>query len=204
MHARSFDEGAERPVRGGIPTRIAHIITGLEVGGAESMLQKLLAATDRSAFEPLVISLTTDGPVGDRIKGLGIPVRALGMSRRAPSPGIVLQLAWLLRRQAEIVQTWMYHADLVGGLAGRLAGIPVVWGLRHSELDPRIYRKRTVWVQKACAILSRSIPRRIVSCSHVGRQVHEALGYDADKFVDIPNGFELDRFAPSPDHRESL
>jgi len=187
------------------PRRIAHVITGLEVGGAESMLHKLLAASDRHAFDPLVISLGSDGPIGARTAALGVRVRALGMSRRFPSPAATLRLAWWLRRERiELVQTWMYHADLVGGLAARLAGIPVVWGIRQSDLDPLMYSARTVWVQKVCARLSRVIPERIVSCSEAGRRMHEAIGYDASRMVHIPNGFELERFAPSEEHRRAV
>ncbi len=48
--------------------KIAHIITGLNIGGAETMLYKLLSGMDHKAFEPRVVSLTDIGPVGDKIK----------------------------------------------------------------------------------------------------------------------------------------
>src|SRR6478672_11602699 len=95
--------------------RITHVITGLNTGGAEMMLFKLLSRVDRNRFAPEVVSLTSDGPVGERIRGLGIPVHAVGMVRGVPDPRGLLRLASYLRRsRPDLVQTWMYHADLIG------------------------------------------------------------------------------------------
>jgi glycosyltransferase involved in cell wall biosynthesis len=98
----------------------------------------------------------------------------------------------------------MYHADLIGGLAARSVGIPVVWGLHHSDLDSRTSGRRTMWVQRLCAWLSHLVPARIVSCSQTGLRVHQAIGYDAERLTWIPNGFALDRFAPSAEHRATV
>ena len=64
--------------------KVTHIITGLDTGGAETALYRLLAATRSAEFTSEVISLTDIGPVGERIEQLGIPVRALGMKRGIP------------------------------------------------------------------------------------------------------------------------
>ena len=143
--------------------KIAHIITGLNTGGAEIMLYKLLSGLDREAFEPRVVSLTDIGPVGDKIKLLGVPVRALGMRRGVPDPRGVWRLVQQLKAERpHLVQTWMYHADLLGVFAARLGGgIPVVWGIHHSNLDPEINKRTTIWTAKVCARLSHCLPARI-------------------------------------------
>jgi glycosyltransferase involved in cell wall biosynthesis len=179
--------------------RVAHVITGLGVGGAETMLYRLLSVLPRADFEPMVVSLSPPGPMGERIAGLDVPVLSLGMSNRLPQPQALARLAWELHRfRPDVVQTWMYHADLLGGVAARLATpAAVVWGLHNSTLDPA----RTPWstraVVGACARLSRRVPRCILSCSAVARDVHAALGYDAGRMVVIPNGFDLGAFRPS-------
>jgi glycosyltransferase involved in cell wall biosynthesis len=89
----------------------------------------------------------------------------------------------------------MYHADLLGGLSARLAGVPVFWGLRNGNLDPEQSRHLTLRVARLNACLSRWLPTRIVSCSVRAVEIHRALGY-ADKFVVIPNGLDLARFTP--------
>ena len=178
--------------------KILHLITGLSTGGAEIMLYKLVSKMDRDEFEIQIISLTDIGPIGEKIHDLGIPVRSLGMKRGIPDPYMLLKLTKCLRRYApDIIQTWMYHADLVGGLAAKLDGkFPVVWGIRHSNLDSEGNKRSTVWTAKICAKLSRWLPVKIVCCSEASRRVHTALGYDPERMVVIPNGFDLNLFKP--------
>lgn len=186
--------------------RIAFVITNLTVGGAEAMLLKLLQHMDRSQIEPVVISLIGRGEIGPRIAELGIPVHELGMSRGVPNPAMLLKLAGLLYRvKPDIVHTWMYHADLVGGLAARLARCPhLVWGLHHSNLSPSQNKRSTLWVVKACAFLSRWIPEQITSCAYRAKVVHAEAGYANHKIHVIPNGFEMDRFQPDDGARDSV
>lgn len=182
------------------------IITGLSTGGAELMLLKLLQSLDRSRFQPWVISLTSRGEIGARIEALGVKVHTLEMQPGVLHPFKFLQLARLLRRsRPDAVHTWMYHADLLGGLAARLAGIgTVAWGIRHSNLDPVQNKRSTLWVMKACSVLSRWLPRQILVCSERARVIHVTAGYRADKMVLIPNGFDLERFCPDPTARGAL
>lgn len=104
-----------------------------------------------------------------------------------------------------MMQTWMYHADLVGGLAARLVGgIPVAWGIRNSNLSPVTSSRLTHLTVKTCAILSRWLPDRIVCCSEAVREIHAATGYVAKKMMVIPNGYELDTFRPDSEARASV
>ena len=178
--------------------KVVHVITGLSTGGAEMMLYMLVSRMGRDKFDIRVISLTDIGPIGKKIEELGIPVRALGMKRGIPDPRMVFKLTrWLKTYSPDIIQTWMYHADLVGGLAARFAGnFPVVWGIHHSNLDPEGSKRTTIWTVKVCAWFSLWLPVKIVCCSKASRQIHTALGYDPDRMVVIPNGFDLDIFKP--------
>lgn len=186
--------------------RAVFIATGLSTGGAEMMLLKLLSHLNRNRFEPLVISLADKGDIGVRIEALGIPVECLGMRPNVVSPFRFLRLVRRLRElQPGLVHTWMYHADLLGGLAARLAGIRAIgWGVRHSNLEPALNKRTTLWVVAICALMSSWLPRRILSCSEKARSAHVAAGYASDKMVVVPNGFDLSRFKPDPAARESV
>jgi glycosyltransferase involved in cell wall biosynthesis len=186
--------------------KIAHVITSLDANGAQLMLYRLLSGQRSSRVDPLVISLTESGPIGQQIRDLGIPVTELRMISTRPTPGDLIRLTAHLRRFGPgVVQTWMYHADLTGGLATLGAGRrPLAWGVHNSNLDPAICKRQTIWVAKACARLSGWLPTRIVCCSESSRTVHAALGYFAEKMVVIPNGFDLDEFKPDPRARESV
>jgi glycosyltransferase involved in cell wall biosynthesis len=180
--------------------KLTCVTTGLSTGGAELMLYRLLAALDRSTFAPSVVSLLPAGPTAAKIAALGVPVRSLGMRPGVPDPRAAVRLArWLRREGPDVVQTWMYHADLIGGVAARLAGCrQVAWGLRQSTLDPHTSKRSTIWTARACARLSRLVPARIVCCSEASRRVHAALGYAPERMVVIPNGFDLAAYRPDP------
>ena len=186
--------------------KVTHVITGLNTGGAETMLYRLLLHTDRAAYEPEVISMTDIGAIGEKIRALGVPVRALGMRRGVPNPLGVLRLArWLSRYHPDVVQSWMYQADLVSGLAARLAGgVPVAWGIHNAYLDPRSVKRIKRWTVLACSWSSGWLPSRIVCCSEAAREVHAQLGYPEKKMLVIPNGSDLAAFRPDPEARPSV
>lgn len=181
--------------------RVLHIITGLSVGGAETMLTRLLQRMDRQRYESRVLSLGSLGEMGPRIAAMGIPVQALGMRAGAPNPVHLLRLWRDIRSwRPTIVHTWLYHADLLGGLAARLAGVRiVVWGIRHANLEPGANKAGTLLVARLCARLSSWLPSRILLNSEVARSAHVAFGYDASRMQVLPNGFDLSAFRPDPD-----
>jgi glycosyltransferase involved in cell wall biosynthesis len=184
-------------------TKIIHIINSFEYGGAEVMLSNLLARLDRGRFEPVVVSLIDDLRLADRIVASGIPVHVLGMRPGVPDPRAVARLARLLRRERpRIVQTWMDHSNLIGGLASWMAvRAIVVWGVHHSNHVPGVSKRTTLWTVSACARLSRRLPSRIVCCSEHSRSEYARRGFAAEKLVVIPNGFDTTAFQPDPTAR---
>jgi glycosyltransferase involved in cell wall biosynthesis len=186
--------------------KIIHIITGLSTGGAEMMLYKLLSRMNGDEFDSEVISLTDTGPVSDKIKKLGIPVHALGMKRGKFHPIALVKLSYYLRKKKpDLVQTWLYHSDLIGGLAAKLAGgIRTYWSIRQSNIDADSNKKSTIWTAKACAQLSLWLPEKIICCSRAALKSHVALGYAKEKMLVVPNGFDLDVFMPDQDARKSV
>src|SRR5215510_11567966 len=124
--------------------KVVHIISGLNGGGTEITLWRLLGA---SRFETEVVSLIDIGEIGERIRRLGISVISLEMRGMLSNATAIARLArWLHRRRPDVVQTWLYHADLVGGLAARLGtGAPLLWNIRHSQFVPGVEKRATLW-----------------------------------------------------------
>lgn len=184
---------------------LVHVITGLNTGGAEMMLWKAIAFADRSKFNISVVSLLPEGPVAEKIKSLEVPVFSLRMSRGLPTPGGIFSLRKYLRQaHADIVQTWMYHANLLGGIAAKWGGVPCVWGIHHSNLSSAANRRRTLAVVKICGILSDVLPAKIVCCAQKALEIHADLGYRRDKMFVIPNGFDLRDFRPNAEARTNF
>jgi glycosyltransferase involved in cell wall biosynthesis len=186
--------------------KVMHVITTLGPAGAETMLCRMASGMDGTRFENEVVSLTGILDLAERMQETGVRVRTLGMRRGIPNPLLVVRLAqWIRQSKPDVIHTWMYHANLVGALAARLAGnVPVVWGIHHSALDPRVDKRRTLLVNQACALLSRRFPARIVCCSEAALLIHKRLRYAAEKMEVIPNGFDLEQVKPSASARVSV
>ena len=182
--------------------RITHLITDLEIGGAETMLYNLLSHMDRSRFQNSVISMVGNGSLASKIKELEIPVDTLGMNFGVVKPAGLFRLVRLLRKQVPaILQTWLYHADFLGLLAGKLTRLPhIVWNVRCSDMDMQHYSKLSALVVRILAALS-SVPEAVVVNSESGREFHSLLGYRPRSWVLINNGFDLDRFCPNTEAR---
>ena len=106
---------------------------------------ELATRLDRSRFDPIVYSLGPPPPENkqrlvQRLAAASIPTHFLGLTSSLHYFAAVRQLAQLLRQQqAEIVQTFLFHANVVGTQAARIAGVPhVLAGIRVA--DPRRWR----------------------------------------------------------------
>ena len=183
-----------------------HIITTLGPAGAETMLTRVASGMDATRFENEVVSLTRILDLAEGVRGMGVRVRTLGMKTGVPNPLLVMRLAqWIRESKPDVIHTWMYHANLVGALAARLAcDVPVVWGIHHNALDPRVDKRRTMLVNRVCAFLSRKLPARIVCCSEASLRIHKKLSYANEKLEVIPNGFDLEQVKPDPAARVSV
>jgi glycosyltransferase involved in cell wall biosynthesis len=184
--------------------RVLHVIVALTAGGAEAMLAKLVAGMDRTRFEPIVVSMTNRGALGDIVEQTGTELITLGMRRGFPDPRALLRLRSLLRhRKPDVVQSWMYHADVFSALACRGTGIPLLWNVRCSSMDMSDYSALSALTVRAAARLS-SWPAGVVVNSVAGRDHHQRIGYRPRAWHLIPNGFDLARFRPNEEARRQI
>jgi len=186
--------------------QIAHIITGLNNGGAETMLLKLLSGMDKKMFSSCVISLTGGGVMAERFESIGIPVLTCDMQPGRSNLANFFTLIRHLRRvKPDVVQTWLYHSDFLGGIAARLLGHSrVVWNIRHNNLDPDKNKSHTLWTVRINAILSRWVPETIICNSGNSADVHQSIGFDHSRFTIIPNGFDVQQFKPDASARREV
>lgn len=190
----------------GEPLKIVHVITGLNPGGAETWLTRLLLRLPAERFRSQVVSLLDGGELAGVIRSMGVPVLSLGMGRGLPDPRGLWRLARLLREQRpQVVQTWLYHADLLGLLAARLSGCgaAVSWGLRCAYMDLARYGLGTRLTLRACVALS-GRPEAVTANSQAGADHHLALGYRPRRMVVLENGVDGGHFRPDAEVRARL
>ena len=191
---------------GSAALKILHIIVGLNLGGGETMLKRLIESDPESIPNAVVVSLTSLGAIGESLRNQGVNVHTLNLS---PSGFNILTVMWRLIKlirhyQPNIVQTWMYHADFLGGLAAYLAGYRnVVWSVHHTALS-RSDSERTFIIMKICAFLSRWIPKKIICVAEKVKLAHSIAGYDASRMVVIPNGFDFSQLTATQEQRIAL
>lgn len=188
------------------PLRILHIINDLSIGGAEMMLYRLLSQKSRDRFDPVVLSLMAQGSLRQRIEELGIPVYTAGVKPGMATPASIWRLLRLVRKvKPDLIQGWMYHANLASQIAGMCASrkTPVLWSI-HCSLHSLTFEKRmTTAVVRLCAPLSR-LPSSIVFVSRTSQAQHKAKGYRTRNSLVIPNGIDTSLFAPSKEARASV
>ncbi|AVT78132.1 hypothetical protein RPPS3_40700 [Rhodopseudomonas palustris] len=184
--------------------KVAHIITGLSVGGAEGMLLEILRRIDRSTFDCRVLSLTGEGPLAEEFRKIGIITDTVTFGASPAALIATLDLIrWLRDFGPDVVQTWMPHANLIGAGAALAMGIKArCWSLHAGNLDRKYYSNSTYAIIRLSAALSKWLPNRIISCSRRGWEAHERIGYDPTGALIIPNGVDVERMSPHPIARE--
>jgi glycosyltransferase involved in cell wall biosynthesis len=178
---------------------IVHVISNLGIGGAETMLVRLIRELSGSGDKHTVVSFLPGGEYNEVLRELGSEVIELEGTRSLQSIALWRPLGKALARaEPDIVQGWMYHGNIAASLAG-ITGwhrAPVLWGIRQTLIRLRDNRPLT-----QCFILAGSAlgfqPHRIVYNSTVAAEQHEALLYPRAKRVTIYNGVDIRRFRPN-------
>jgi glycosyltransferase involved in cell wall biosynthesis len=192
---------------------ILHVIIGLNVGGAENSLKRLIDShKDNTNYQHSVISLMTIGKVGEQLQESGIEVCSLGLKSLLSLPITFFRLIRFIRKaNPDIVHTWMYHADLLGGLAAWVMRTKVIWSIRNTDISINSGTAVTTkYIMYACAFLSSYIPKRIVCVANAAAISHGNYGYNKKIMITIANGYDVDKInqaatkIPKCDFRHSL
>lgn len=186
-----------------------HVIVGLEMGGAESMLYKMIEGAGRYANSEThaVLCLRTPGIFGPKLEGLGVRVYSLDLSPGQLSLVAIFRLARIISTlRPDVVHCWMYHAMLAGSLVKlfRMAvGFELIWNIRNALHHEGAEKKLTNMIIRVAGKFS-FVPSKIVYNSYVSREQHSRIGYKEEISVVIPNGFDIDKFHPDASARNRL
>lgn len=159
--------------------RICHIVTGLDQGGVESWLYRLIQHSSKTS-EHHVISMQNKGVYGDKLIEAGANVYELNMGNGFISNIIAIKKIWLLLKaiNPNAIQCWMYHANFFGGVISYICGYRnIYWGIFATSLEVCITSKLTLLTDRLSSILSHFIPKLIIVCSSEAIAPHVKLGY---------------------------
>ena len=184
--------------------KILHIISGLKSGGAEKILFRL--CEHDKEFRHVIISLT-DFQDDDMVLNQGnVSVHKLNFSDRKLNLYELFKLYKHIKQiKPDVVQTWMNHADFIGGIIARIAGIKnIFWGVHQTILIKGKSKASTIMIVKLNAILSNLIPNKIIYCAEKSREVHELIGFKKSKGVVIQNGYDINIFRQNDSLRKDF
>jgi glycosyltransferase involved in cell wall biosynthesis len=184
---------------------VVHLITGLGVGGAETMLSKLVTSTPATDVHSVVISLTPAGDTRNILEVAGVEVMDLGMNPARPNPLALWRLIRHLKKaKPDVIVSWLYHADFLGLLARLfIPDCALIWNLRCSNMGASYYKGITGIMVRLLARFS-AVPDAIIVNSHAGKSMHEDMNYRSRSWQIIPNGFDLNKLNIDPVARDGL
>jgi glycosyltransferase involved in cell wall biosynthesis len=168
--------------------RILHVITGLEIGGAERVLLETARYQQAQGHEVAVCTLRPEGPLAPAVREV-CPLYTVNMGH-ALTPFVAWKLARLMRRgRYDVVHSYLYQANLVARVAARLAGVPVnISSVRCSYTWLR-------WPHFAADRWTAHFADCITSVSEATRQFSiQREGLPVKKMVTLRNGIEVSRF----------
>jgi starch synthase (maltosyl-transferring) len=181
------------------PVPIALVITDLDVGGAERALTMLVTRLDRRRWQPSVFCLAEPGALAAEILAAGIPCECLAVNRRRPIQAVARLSRHLRAARPQLVQSFLFHANIAARLAALGAGRPwVVGGIRVAE-------RRARWHLTLDRLTSALTTGSVCVSEGVLRFSRDIAGLHPDRLTVIPNGIDPAPFdAARPLNRDQL
>jgi len=187
---------------------LVHVIESLGPGGAERLLHTNLVHLDPKRFRSSVVTVRAEGDHWRApIEALGVPVGTLGLRNRRELPQAVGRLRRLLsQRAAGLVHTHLWEADIVGRLAGRAAGVPVVSSIHNPGYEPALWEagqqgnaaKRPFFLALD-RITARLACARLIAVSEFVRQsTHTHMRFPLERIDVIHNPVDVDELGRTP------
>jgi len=199
--------------------RALHLISNLDVGGAQEVVRSLVPALQRAGAGMAVATLR-DGPLRKPLEEAGVPVTVIrGRSRSlAGDPRAVGELRRIYRdlaqivdeHRSEVVQTHLMRSldFLALALRQRPSRPSVIWTFHNARLDLRadqlpgrrwLLRPKRAGYRGLYRRASRAAAALVAVSDDVARAIDDDLGPAPGRLVTIPNGVEMDRYGAGPD-----
>lgn len=181
--------------------KVLHIIPNLALGGAERQLIEILSH-NKEHEACLLLSDNED----QKYKNINNNIHSLNMKRKMPDIRAFFRLNKIINIiNPQIIHCWMYHSSLIEVIIRKFIrnkNIPLIWGLRCSNMDVNYYSIQFNFVIKACRYFS-GIPNVIINNSYQGKVIHDKIGFN-NKSIVIPNGIDTKKFSPNKKYKNNF
>jgi glycosyltransferase involved in cell wall biosynthesis len=168
--------------------KIVHLVTSLEVGGAQHNMLLGLPNLDPTRYKHILISIMDRMQMKQQFQKAGIEVHSLGLRKKTDITAALRLRSLLKTIRPDILHTYLIHGNVLGRIVGRLAGVPTIIG---SELTigqaGRIGRLAT----KLTNPLTDAVE---VNSETGGRSAVDDLGVPESKIEVVLPGLDLDAF----------
>ena len=184
--------------------KVLHIINSLKKGGAEGNLYRLCVAQKKkyqSKIDITIITLINNGYYENKLKAKGVKIISLGIDKKIKIFDLIKKISkfrnFIVKNNHDIIQSWMYHSNFLTLFIPRKSHNKIFWNIRHSELNFRISKKKTILISIICGLSSRIIPKKIIYCSEKSIKFHENKHfYSKNKTSLIENGYSEKTYYP--------
>ena len=189
--------------------KIIHIINSLKKGGAEGNLYRLCKMHKKNyqnKVNIIIITLINNGFYEDELKKRGIKIISLNIKNDDKIIEFIKKI-FLLRKlikkfNPDIIQSWMYHSNFISIFIPKIFYKKLFWNIRHSELNLKISKKKTILLSFICGIFSRFVPKKIIYCSSKSIFYHQKFYlYQRKKSSLIYNGYSYKTYFKSKKHK---
>jgi len=169
--------------------KVLHLVTSLEVGGAQHGMLLALPRFDSDYYEHIVCSIMDRMQMASQFREAGIKIRSLGLSRKTDI-SVAIRLRVLLKElRPDVLHTYLLHGNILGRLVGRLVGVPVIIGSERTIGQARR------WGRLATRLTNSLTDAVEVNSEIGGRAIERDLGVPSEKIELVRSGLDLSAFA---------
>lgn len=168
--------------------KVLHLITSLEVGGAQHGMLLGLPRFENDQYEHIVCSIMDRMQMASQFQDAGIEVRSLGLRRKADF-NVVFRLWGLLKElRPDVLHTYLLHGNVLGRIVGRLVGVPVIIGSERTIGQARR------WGRLATRLTNPLTDAVEVNSEIGGKAIERDLGVPGEKIEVVRSGLDLSAF----------
>ncbi len=172
--------------------KILNIISGLEKGGAETIMYNLIK---NDTNEHIVISLSKSGYFKELLIKNNNKLFLFNTSNLINFIySYFCIIIVVLKVKPDLIQTWLYKADFMGSLVSLATKYKLFWSLHHSKPSTKLIGIKTILAFKSLSILSYIFPKKIICCGNSVKIFHSKIGFDKKKLSTIFNGYSSEIF----------